>query len=211
MPPFKNKTQEKLYYQEILSRYNPDQRLNQQDFIDVLALLKKHTECKQKTGCGISDFSVTTATAGTKCFQIIRADGSRDHFSYLHCIRNKPKTKISEVRAAMREAVRKDIQEFKKKAFNGSDKIACTLTGELITWQQAHVDHALPVTFQYIADNFIEDFKLDYDIIEIDKENKFIPVFKDAELKSKFRKYHNQCCQLRVIKDKVNLSLKKKA
>jgi hypothetical protein len=210
---FKTKIEEKAYFRQMLNRYEPGQRVNPNDYRDLLELLQKHSECKQKTGCGIVDFSVMIAPQGSKCFQIIRSDSSKTDFSYLHCIRGRAKDIKQQVHAAFRQVIHKDIQNFKNKAFDNYYLTAtCAVTGELLSRNEAHVDHAVPVTFEYIVNNFIDDFNLEYKDIEIaaDEDNQTFTHIVDKALAEKFREYHNKIAVLRIVKDKVNLSTLKK-
>lgn len=209
---FKTKSAETKYFRAMLGKYNIGQRINDEDYKDLVILLQKHDDCKRKTGCGITAFSVVMTKQGTKCFNIIRPDCSSTEFSYLHCIRNLPLTKKTEVIKSFREIVFDDIQEFKNNAFAWVDKIKCGVTGELISRNQAHVDHAVPATFQYIVDCFMDDRKLEYKDIEIvaPADNQTFTRLIDDKLAGEFRAYHQRVCQLRIVKAEVNLGLLRK-
>lgn len=59
---------------------------------DLKALLKRHHEYDEKVGCGIDHFVVDMDPQGspTRCFNIVRTDGSRIDFSYKHCLEARP-------------------------------------------------------------------------------------------------------------------------
>ena len=53
----------------------------------LLELLKKHPRAVEKIGAGVKHFTVENAKGGTRCFYVIRADGSRSDFSFMKCLR----------------------------------------------------------------------------------------------------------------------------
>jgi len=78
------------FFREMLNRYRPNERVNDEDSVDLAALLEHHSECSTKVGPGIDQFRVIWNKFGTQSFEIVRLDGTRDDFSYLHCITPKP-------------------------------------------------------------------------------------------------------------------------
>jgi len=74
------------HFRAVLNRYKPGDRVSDADAADLSALLKHHTEYAAKVGPGIDHFRVMSNLHGTQSFEIVRTDGSRDDFSYLHCI-----------------------------------------------------------------------------------------------------------------------------
>jgi hypothetical protein len=86
---FPRKGDATLFFREMLNRYLPGDRVTDEDGRDLAALLKHHTEYGDKVGAGIDHFRVMANLHKTQCFEIVRVDGSRDDFSYLHCITPK--------------------------------------------------------------------------------------------------------------------------
>ncbi|WP_210208551.1 DCL family protein [Rhodoplanes roseus] len=78
------------FFKAMLNRYRPGERVNDEDALDVAALLERHTEYVAKVGCGVRHFQVMMTEHGTQCFRIIRMDGSGTDFSYPHCITQRP-------------------------------------------------------------------------------------------------------------------------
>jgi hypothetical protein len=77
------------FFRAMLNRYRPGDRVNDADSADLAALLKCHTEYAAKVGSGIDHFGVMSNVYDTQSFEIIRTDGTRDDFSYKHCITPK--------------------------------------------------------------------------------------------------------------------------
>jgi hypothetical protein len=69
-------------------RYEHYERINDEDAQHLTALLEWHTERDEKVGVGVDHFDVMWAEFGTRCFRIVRCDGTWIDFSYRHCIRS---------------------------------------------------------------------------------------------------------------------------
>ncbi len=89
---FEKKGDARAFFKEMLNRYRPGDRVSDADALDLRALLKRYTEYEAKLGRGIDHFEIVTQFVDgitTQCFEIVRADGTRDDFSYGHCITPK--------------------------------------------------------------------------------------------------------------------------
>jgi hypothetical protein len=86
---FAKKNDAMRFFRAMLNRYRPGERVNEDDARDLAALLKHHTEYQEKVGAGIAHFGVMKNLYFTQSFEIVRLDGSRDDFSYKHCITPK--------------------------------------------------------------------------------------------------------------------------
>lgn len=85
---FPRKQDATAHFRAMLHRYKPGDRISDPDSRDLAALLKHHTEYQAKQGPGIDHFEIMRNRYGTHCFQIVRIDGTRDDFSYPHCIKH---------------------------------------------------------------------------------------------------------------------------
>ena len=83
---FYNKVEATNFFKEMLNLYRPKQRVSEEDATHLAALLKRHSEYEEKVGMGIDHFEVMRAEYGTRCFRIVRKDGTGANFSYRHCI-----------------------------------------------------------------------------------------------------------------------------
>jgi Protein of unknown function (DUF3223) len=74
------------FLKKMLNRYNPGDRVSDQDG-QVLALaLARHPDADKKIGCGIAHFNVRTADFGTQCFWVTRTDGTTERFAFRSCL-----------------------------------------------------------------------------------------------------------------------------
>jgi hypothetical protein len=203
---FKYKKDALLYFKSKLNSYEFGETLNVEDTADVTALLLENETRRDKIGCGIKEIRIGKVQFGTKCFQIIRYDLTIENFSYVYCINGdlKPFTKFSN---ACRNAIHKDLHDVKQKYFDQNSvkgKVKCQETGILSSWTELNVDHRQPNTLSIIIDRFIELHKVDLKNIEYEtvKDNKSL--LADKDLESKFRDYHMQKANLRIVRKEKN-------
>jgi hypothetical protein len=75
------------FFKHMSWRYGDCDRVNEDDAQHLSALLEWHDERDEKVGIGVDHFAVMWAPEfGTRCFWIIRRDGTQIDFSYRHCI-----------------------------------------------------------------------------------------------------------------------------
>ena len=188
------------------------QALQGPDYAFMLELLKRHPGYEQKKGSGILRICVRTnpVFTGTRGFWLVRSDGSETDFSYRECISPTKSNKVRFV-AACRTAVEASVIRVKKKFFNsGNPPSSCPYTGELLTWDNSHVDHAVPYTFKYLVEAFIAANGIDVESVRIHGDgvdNAIVDRLVDKVLEKKWIVYHDANARLRVISRKANLDL----
>jgi len=160
----------------ILHAYKDGEYLSNEHMAFMLDLLNYHENAEIKTGCGIwSMFVKVNMPYKTKCFHLVRLDGTTTDFSYIMCLKTKPESRLSKFKSACRQAVDKDILEKKE--------------GKL--YLEAH--HAGVNTFNKIVNDFISENNIDVfrvEIIGITEDNVVQDKFKSTEFAEKFRDYH---------------------
>lgn len=57
---FEEQNDATAFFKAMLNRYRPGERVNDDDALDVAALLERHTEYVAKVGSGVSHFQVQT-------------------------------------------------------------------------------------------------------------------------------------------------------
>lgn len=70
----------------MLSRYRVGDDVQAEDEVHLRALLERHAHRDEKIGSGLSGFCVTLAPEGSKCFAVVRTDGSVAPFTYIGCV-----------------------------------------------------------------------------------------------------------------------------
>jgi hypothetical protein len=176
-------------------------------------LLERHPEYRDKAGCGVEHFSVREAIYGTRCFEIVRVDGSTTDFSFTTCVNGKAPSAVAQAIEALRAEVADDITEKKRELFrdcgNAEGKLPCALTGALIAIDGAHADHAPPRTFGTLAIAFLEARGIDPaapGLITPHADNQYQPRLLDPELARAWRAYHHKLAVIRVVAKQANLA-----
>jgi len=80
----------KQKYNAILQSYMCGEELKHEDLLSVSQMLQYHPEVQLKIGCGLKTILVDVHGKGTKCFFLVRTDGTRESFSLSKCILNAP-------------------------------------------------------------------------------------------------------------------------
>ena len=205
---FQTKKDALNYYKAILNSYKVGDKLSEKDNADVLKLLKMHPEYQLKVGVGIKCIRVVNIPKyNTKAFEITRIDDTTDIFSYIKCF-NSAKSDFTKFSRACRETVEEDLRNVKLayfQQFSNKGLVKCQETGELLKWENVHTDHRQPNTFSVIVDRFVELYKIDIQNIKyievLDGQNKF----EDENLKRKFKEYHKEKANLRIVRKNLNL------
>ena len=201
-----------LFFKTMLNHYRPGERVSDDDGLDVVALLERHTEYVMKVGCGVDHFEVVMTEHGTQCFRIVRVDGSGTDFSYPHCISQRAPSRKQEVSQAFRRVVRFDLYRARDIFFAAhSDEdglVACAVTGERIGREEAHMDHRPPMTFEVIVTTFLcgRGLSLDGVPLTTGKDDQVSPEVTDEGLRESFRIFHAGVARLDFVKDSVNLA-----
>jgi hypothetical protein len=77
------------FFRPMRERYSVDARLQTADAEDLAELFQRHPEYRQKAGVGVDHF-VAAIDQGpgykSKCFAVVRTDGTSEKFSYRTCV-----------------------------------------------------------------------------------------------------------------------------
>jgi Protein of unknown function (DUF3223) len=74
------------FFRTMLKKYTVGDRVTEEDAADLASLLDRHPNRDEKIGDGIDHFEVQAADYGTKCFRVVRSDGTWDRFSFKACV-----------------------------------------------------------------------------------------------------------------------------
>jgi hypothetical protein len=209
---FATQAQATAFVQAMLARYQPGDRVSDDDAIALAGLLERHPRYDEKVGVGVDHFEVAAVMYGAKGFYIVRADGSRTDFSYKRCVSGNEPSHGSRVRAALRRVVNPDIFTAREAFFlanaDADGRAPCAITGELITREQGHIDHLPPKTFEVILDAFLCAHELRIDDVRLtpSRDNQWGREIADARLRDAFREFHRRMANLEFIKAEINLA-----
>lgn len=168
----------------------------------ITALVGLHHKADEKIGSGIGWIEVRQIEYGAKGFWIIRTDGSVDDFSYRTAL-NGAGSHRSECLRAMRFAIRDQVTEFRRSAFNEGPRI-CPLTGQpLYNDPTTHVDHI--TEFSSIADVFAAVLG-GYPVIPITTSMTHPGPALTEPCLTLWQDFHREHAQLRIVHSSANLA-----
>lgn len=182
-----------------------------EDFDFLCNLFKKHPEYELKTkGQKIVGITVKKADRyNTKCFYIIREDGSETDISFNSCI-DCDNRKKKDINNACRDAIEPIIFAKRKEVVL---PFKCPISGEMINnMNDVHIDH-YNLDFKDVVSRWIN---IEGGVDTVHKyvcnttDNKTVTCFTDSNIKNSFINFHNKNTHLRAIHKKANLTRKKK-
>jgi hypothetical protein len=188
---------------------------------DLVALLERYddaiTDTPSKIGTGIVRFERRLnvgAGFATPGFWVERADGSWTDFSFPTAISAKPKPQSQEFADACRGVVASDLRAAKLRHFKShgdeQGRVPCDITGQLITIDEAHLDHAHWPFGTLIA--MFREARGWHEVIPTGtltapQNQQTTTTFADPAIASAFKAFHRRTATLRVISAKANLSM----
>lgn len=204
---FKNKKEALNYYKEILNSYKFGETLNDKDKQDIIDLLSIRPDFETKFCNGFKQIYVDKIPKyNSKAFFVLDNNSELEVFSYIKCI-NGSKPPLTKFSCTCRDIVQDDINNVKLQYFKDNSqkgKVKCQETGEQCKWEDLVIDHRQPNTFSVIVDRFIEVNHIDILIIEYINIFDGVYRFKDEELCQKFREYHKEKANLRIVTKSKN-------
>jgi hypothetical protein len=81
------------YFSWILNNMTVNQDMNDYEFMVVDQCLRTaHPEAEKKIGCGVKTFQIRTHPEhDSRCYSVMRTDGSCEDFSYRKCVEVTPR------------------------------------------------------------------------------------------------------------------------
>lgn len=193
------------HFRTILYRHDADVALSEPDATYVYWLLERHPEAAAKIGAGVKEFSTRKAVYNTRCFEIRRIDGTTTDFSVRPCLDGKAPSAFAETLRALRTEVLEDIKQMKWQFFRTSTqpegKVACALTGRLLSLEEAMIDHAPPKTFKALVAQFLEENRIvpSEALLTPAKDNQYTPHLSDRDLAEKWRDFYCANAAIRIV------------
>ena len=171
-------------------------------FID---LINNHPNSKDKIGCGIKYIQIQKNRLNKNALEtiIVRNDNSTIDFSWLKCSTSSSNSIFDNLKAAMRQFVSVDTQNFKKNSIMKCEFCDCVEF-------DFHVDHHEP-SFKKLVDDFLiinPNHPTNFD----DEPKTNIAIFKkdDKDYADIWREYHTKNAKLQILCSDCNLRKSKK-
>ena len=77
------------FFQEMLQRYVPGEKVTLDDALHLTELFKRHPSYPTKVGPGVDYFEVMPEKFNSHCFCAVLKDGTKEGFSYKKCVTQK--------------------------------------------------------------------------------------------------------------------------
>ncbi len=219
---FKTQSSALEHFKKILHAYSDgDQVRDGSHHADLVSLIDRYDPILEAVGeplkgNGLIDHFERRLNTGTgwssSGFWVVRNDGSETDFSYIDAVKGKPKGISQDFYNSCREAVALDLIQAKKKAFkdygDSEGKVACELTGKLVSIEDAHLDHAWPF-FSHMVSGFRAARGWSNDIpsgvISEPADGQMKSVFIDQTVADAFRSFHHSQALMRILSKEANL------
>ncbi len=222
---YPNKKSALAFYKNILNQYSFGSSLNNEHFTYVLDLMNYAWFSDFPSGDSgqdnilnlekiapeitVIDILVSKVQFGARCFEVFYSNDESQYISYIMLVNRKNYTDEQLFNVACRNSVYEDINKvkqeyFKNNAVNGV--VRCQETNVVSKWEELVVDHRQPNTFSIIIDRFKEINGVDLGGIKYASASNNMIIFSEIELTEKFKKYHREKANLRVVRKECNAS-----
>ena len=179
--------------------------LDLEPFKFFMDLINNHPNAKDKIGCGIKKIQIQKNSLNKNALEtiIVRNDDSTIDFIWLKCSTSSSNSIFDNLKAAMRQYVSIDTQNFKKKSIKKCVFCKC-IEGDF------HTDHHEP-SFKKLVDDFLNinpNHPTNFD----DEPKTNIAIFKkdDKDYADIWKEYHNNNANLQILCSDCNLRKSKK-
>ena len=202
---YKTKAAITVRCQAIIKATATNERVAPEDQDFLLDLLSYHTEWPNKAGAGVTGITTMVSEHGTRCLNLIRADGTRVDISYLHALKHLPSPKTAtllpqgliDFRNGARQAIKDQVDAFRAQY------------ASICAGQDMAVDHVYPKTFDALLFSFCQERGLNPLKVTISELSGCTAYIADDGIRYSWQAYHSQHCQLRLITKAENLALPK--
>jgi hypothetical protein len=173
----------------------------------VMELLQRKADWSAKVGAGIEHFRVLSNGSGVE-IRFRRVDGTESNFSWRKAMTGYAPAAGAYINAALRFAVVEQVHGFKRQSFGTSTSTSASVTsaisGEVLTWQNAEVDHLIP--FCEIRDAWTASLDTPVEFTRETNGLKTSAVMSNPEQLRSWLAYHGRV-ELRIISREENQKL----
>lgn len=211
----------KAHFKAMLARYRDNEVVeDRDDHEDLVALVERYDETVQETptkiGCGIDHFERRRNQGegwSSPSFWVIRTDGSATDFSYHTATEGVSRGLSKDFADACRQAVAGELLEAKRRFYAAhadvQGRVPCEITGALLAFDEAHLDHAWP-TFGQIVAVFRAargwDLEIPEGVVSAPGDAQARAMFTDKGVEESFRQTHRRSATLMVVGARENLA-----
>jgi hypothetical protein len=197
--------------QRIFGAYLPGEDIaNADDRAFVLDLIRRHPDAEEKIGAGVDRLlirrNIPFRNVGV---WIKRRDGTLTDVSMRRCLDGRPSA-AANARKAMRWAILDQVIAARDRAF-AAGAVRCPFTGELLTVDTCHIDHAQPDTFEVLSAEFAElEGGWEAIVTSASLDGMIARRMADSAQIGRWRMFHVVRARLQVVSLEANLSILRK-
>lgn len=170
----------------------------------VQAVFAMHPSAPEKAPNGVLEHVVRAIEFRPgiiqRCFYAILPDGNAVDWSYRVALGVVPSG--PSFQEAAREAVWPYVAAYKASRYGTADAIPCDLSGEMVPFAEAHVDHAPPWPFVEILRAFVRE----HGAPGLRSREPWGCDFATDDLRDAFLAFHHERASLRILNGKLNIS-----
>ena len=202
---FHTKSTVESHIRKMFWRYPPMGALVGEDLEFVLALIELHPSRALIVDCGIQSIHIQPVPFHEKDqrrFLVKRIDQSIRDFSWRNALSPKPPER--KLASILRHLIADQIDDFKTAHFQG----ICETCNAPLNEQDCHVDHAHPVTFERLTEDWLKSVRLiAADVAIVGRKGyQQHSCLEDSLLAQSWIEYHAINARLRCVCLKCNLS-----
>lgn len=170
-------------------------------------LLARHPDYKEKCGLGIAKFLIRRNTNDDIELNLERVDGTFSDVSWIKCVTGKATSALSNLKAAMRVEIDRQVLDFKVHNFRAG--MACELCSlgimQLSDCNADHINHFDLITAEFIQQ--YPDHPKEFDDQPL--TNKAMFKIEDRGFADNWARYHEEVAELRLVHGRCNLKREK--
>jgi hypothetical protein len=198
------------YTRVLRDKYKDGERIGGQDEKFLRDLIDLHSDKEEKIDVGIVYFIVgkDAKWGTTRCFYLVRGDGSKTDFSFDNCINGK--NPVQDVIDAFRVAVADQVISFKRQKFPVGVEIRCPIDASCLTKVNSDVDHIPPQTFITLVGAWLREngrTLLDIELVP-NADNQWARTLRDESIVLSWQIFHRIHARLRMTSKNANRSKK---
>lgn len=168
----------------------------------LMELFPRHSLWTQKLGIGVAWIEVREVREygqrTTRCFYIVRQDGTETDISWVECV--DPSSHTKKVSAVFRRLVTSQVHKFRINQCDENKCFVSPIDGNTYHCDEGHVDH-YPLSFEHLMASFLIENKRSVEDIKLmdHQDNSVTDEFEDGELEELWQEYHRRHAVLRLI------------
>lgn len=202
---FRTKDDIRAHSQEILHSIPVGEPITDDAYSFLGDLFQFHDEWQEKTGGSCFEITTGRSAQGTKCFYIIRADGTKVDISFPLAVKQIPSLRsskklpqyLTDYKNAARTAIKEQISSFRQQALDCSP--CCPISNTRITLENSEVDHMAPLTFDRLLYDFTKTHGIDPGNTSVGSIEGTVACFDDGGLSENWASYHKGHACLRLV------------